>query len=449
MKNILEGPRVQVAHRRRLLVGRQLGRIWLIAWIVVAAALIGRSLWSSGPPAKHVADAAPHSGAAWNDSSRLAEPDQSPSRYQFRAIEELRVGDRVVSDNPDVASSVETAVDPQTWRLLRLYAEESWPDGTLDTIHVETLQSPEWVEQWQAQVGAEVLPPVDLVEMGLPEDLVTKVVANEPCPPLSPHLPGDDPGRLVLTTVNHLNADVWELAAVPVRGPPADAAPAASPRRETLCPTGLHKFYSETRRDWVATKDLHDNEVIRGRAGSLQIVARRALPGVQRVYNLTVEGEHVYYVSQLGLLAHNTCSVQARDARGKFLSLNGEIGVAPGIPFQQRVLESLGVKRANGNGVTQISTRRTTRPDLPIGKQFGVTEIKDEFSISLNPQLRAQAAAAATARLPFNIIISPRTQVIYGPVQRVVNKSGGRFFQFDDAAGVFSPVNFNGNRVVR
>jgi hypothetical protein len=310
MKNILDKSRLQAEHRRRSFGGRRLGRAWLTAWIVVAAALIGRSLWSTGSEPKRLASATPLSGASWTEPSRSAEDVPSASRYKFRAIEELRVGDRVVSDNPDVDSPVETAIDPNTWRRLRLYAEERWPDGTLDTIHVDTLQSPEWIEQWQAQVGAEVPPPVDLVEMGLPEDLVTKVVANEPCPPLSPLLPGDDPGRLVLTTVDHLNNDVWELAAEPVRGPPADAAPAAASQRETLRPTGLHKFYSETRRDWVATKDLHDNEVIRGRAEPLQIVARRSLPGVQRVYNLTVEGEHAYYVSQLGLLAHNTCRIE-------------------------------------------------------------------------------------------------------------------------------------------
>jgi hypothetical protein len=312
MKNILDKSRLQAEHRRRSFGGRRLGRAWLTAWIVVAAALIGRSLWSTGSEPKRLASATPLSGASWTEPSRSAEDVPSASRYKFRAIEELRVGDRVVSDNPDVDSPVETAIDPNTWRRLRLYAEERWPDGTLDTIHVDTLQSPEWIEQWQAQVGAEVPPPVDLVEMGLPEDLVTKVVANEPCPPLSPPLPGDDPGRLVLTTVDHLNNDVWELAAEPVRGPPADAAPAAASQRETLRPTGLHKFYSETRRDWVSTKDLHDNEVIRGRAEPLRIVARCSLPGVQRVYNLTVEGEHVYYVSKLGLLAHNTCDVVYR-----------------------------------------------------------------------------------------------------------------------------------------
>jgi hypothetical protein len=37
---------------------------------------------------------------------------------------------------------------------------------------------------------------------------------------------------------------------------------------------------------------------------------------VQRVYNITVEGEHVYYVSTLAALAHNSCVKAVEGARG-------------------------------------------------------------------------------------------------------------------------------------
>ena len=151
------------------------------------------------------------------------------------------------------------------------------------------MQPPAWVELLDVRAGALAPLPLDLVKMGLPADMAATVTAIEPCPALAP---GD--GRVVLTTVNHLNNDVWQLTAVDAAG-----------RREDLRPTGFHKFYSETPGDWVSTKDIHDNEVIRGRAGPLTIVAARQLPGTERVFNLTVEGEHVYYVSELGLLAHN------------------------------------------------------------------------------------------------------------------------------------------------
>ncbi|MEM8947584.1 MAG: hypothetical protein AAGD11_20595 [Planctomycetota bacterium] len=281
-------------------------RLWLITWLGIAALLVGKAIWfPKSEPAQQTASAASAADVPFT-KARLTEATfdrQTPSTSRtkivrtYKAIETLRVGDRVVSDNPDSDTPKQTAVDPATWKKLTLYAEEIWPDGTLDTIHIETLQPPLWLELYEAQVGSQVPPPLDLVEMGLSADLLTTVVQIEPCPQLAKPLRRGEPGRVVLTTVNHLNNDVWQLTAENAAG-----------RREQLKPTGFHKFYSETRRDWVSTHDIHDREVIRGRAGPLTIVAAEKLPGTQRVYNLTVEGEHVYYVSELGLLAHNNCN---------------------------------------------------------------------------------------------------------------------------------------------
>ena len=259
-------------------------------WLAIAALLVGRSLWAPGDVAREVASASTIVDA---ELVGLTPQPSSENRlepaYAFRNIENLRVGDRVVADNPDLDTPEQTAVDPDTWRLYRLYAEEVWANGTVDTIHIQTLQPPAWAEAVGARPGAHVPPPLDLVEMGLPEALETTVLDERPCPALE-----EGPGRVVLTTVNHLNDDVWRLTAV-----------SSSGRQEELRPTGFHKFYSETRGDWVSTKDIHDNEVIRGRAGPLTVVAKTQLPGTHRVYNLTVEGEHVYYVSHNALLTHN------------------------------------------------------------------------------------------------------------------------------------------------
>ena len=105
------------------------------------------------------------------------------------------------------------------------------------------------------------------------------------------------PGRLVLTTVNHLNSDLWELAAVDARRPTRAAPPDRPPQVLQRNPPkmGLHPGDPRQRGHPRPRRPL-------------TIVARQPLPGTQRVYNLTVEGEHVYYVSELGLLAHNTCA---------------------------------------------------------------------------------------------------------------------------------------------
>lgn len=149
-----------------------------------------------------------------------------------RPIEALRVGDRVLtnavdSDGKPVVDSI-TEADKSSWRRLRLKSETLWDDGTIDEFEVESLQSPEWVAEHGAQVGAEVPLPLDLLEMGLNPAMRATVVANEPCPQLQ-----RGPGRLVLTTVNHLNGDLRELVVQDASG-----------RQQTIRPTGLHKFYS-------------------------------------------------------------------------------------------------------------------------------------------------------------------------------------------------------------
>jgi len=209
-------------------------------------------------------------------------------------IEHIRVGQRVLADDPHVEACAETAVDPATWKKLTLHAVWIWEDGTRDEVNVATLQPPKWLMLHHVRVGATVPLPLDLIEMGLPESLVARVVAVEPCPAVLPRS-----GRVVLTTVNHLNNDVRALT---VRDAFGDLA--------TVCPTGFHKFYSPTQNEWISTNSLMAGEGILARDGELIVASNRRLPGVHRVYNLTVEGEHVYYVSRLAALAHNNDCAQ-------------------------------------------------------------------------------------------------------------------------------------------
>ncbi len=164
-----------------------------------------------------------------------------------------------------------------------------WEDGTQDVVAIETLQPPEWIAEYGAEVGATVPLPVDLVEMGLPDDLKGIVLRNGPCPKLE-----TGPGQLVLTTVNHLNRYVLELS-----------LRASDGRHEILRPTGFHKFFSESESAWVSAEDLQDGEILRGVDGPVTVESVERYPGVHRVYNMTVENEHVYRVSNLGVLVHN------------------------------------------------------------------------------------------------------------------------------------------------
>jgi hypothetical protein len=226
-------------------------------------------------------------------SNRAATPAQMAGAW--KPIEALRVGDRVWTNQAGVAPPSETEVDARTWRQLVLRAEVPWEDGTVDDLNVETLRPPAWIAAHRPQVGASISLPLDLVEMGLPTTLRAQVVAIKPCPAIAP-----GPGRVVLTTVNHLNRDVRELTVCDAQG-----------HQERIRPTGLHRFYRETDAAWVHVDQLGPGDALRGRSGRLTVVVMARVPRVHRVYNLTVEGEHLYQVSSLGAFAHNTGCSQA------------------------------------------------------------------------------------------------------------------------------------------
>ena len=125
----------------------------------------------------------------------------------LRPIESIRVGDRVITDKLSRMQS-DTEVDPATWRLVRLTGDVREEDGALfDTLNVEAILPLEWIETHRAEVGGQVPFPLDLIALGLNEDAIATVTAIEPCPPIQP-----GPGRVVLTTINHLNPDVVELS---------------------------------------------------------------------------------------------------------------------------------------------------------------------------------------------------------------------------------------------
>ena len=99
---------------------------------------------------------------------------------------------------------------------------------------------------------------------------------------------------------------IWELDIVDVAG-----------KSHSIRPAGLHKFYSATRDDWVCARELRPGETLRGLTGTAAVRSLARLPGVHRVYNMTVEGEHVYRVSAAGVLVHNTCPNQGPTGPGQ------------------------------------------------------------------------------------------------------------------------------------
>jgi len=126
--------------------------------------------------------------------------------------------------------------------------------------------------------------------MGVPVDMMGTVDSVSACPPLQ-----NGPGRVVLTTVNHLSNFVYDLTLKDASG-----------NIETLGVTGYHRFYDKAL-GWTQAQFLRVGEVLRGDHGDLTVGGLVREPGTARVYNITVEADHVYYAGDLTALTHNNC----------------------------------------------------------------------------------------------------------------------------------------------
>ena len=118
--------------------------------LVVSAALIvaGFAPWPDGlGKQRRVADAHAVSLNVSSSSNATGESTatstgNSSTTAAHRAIETLKVGERVVTGLPSDAAG-ETRVDTATWKKVSIRAPWRWGDGTEDCFEIETLQPPE------------------------------------------------------------------------------------------------------------------------------------------------------------------------------------------------------------------------------------------------------------------------------------------------------------------
>jgi hypothetical protein len=137
-------------------------------------------------------------------------------------------------------------------------------------------------------VGAE---PGATIELGLEELRIgvgtAEVLAVRPCPPIE-----QGPGHVVLSTFSHVVPETLRL-----RFAESD---------EVLELTADHRLFSIDRQDWVAADALAVGEQLRVAQGEAHLASIEVQAAPQRVYNIEVETEHSYLVSELGLLGHNS-----------------------------------------------------------------------------------------------------------------------------------------------
>ncbi len=195
-------------------------------------------------------------------------------------IKEVRVGNRLISTEESYLG--DTAVDEATWKVVQIGMPGSENAGALE---LELLRSPEWMAAMGAAVGQEIwleVPEASIAGFGVVE-------AIEPCPAVE-----DGPGRVVLATIR-----VWSEDVVQVWLKGLDAP---------LEATADHPVYSVTRKAWVGAGELLAGEEIWALGDMALVLEVDSKRGAYSVFNLEVEGEHVFFVSDLRVLSHNVSS---------------------------------------------------------------------------------------------------------------------------------------------
>lgn len=145
-----------------------------------------------------------------------------------------------------------------------------------------------WIQEYNLQIGHWTR-----VEIKAKSSYVGQIVNIES----APNIP-DGPGRVVTATMFSEGKEVIELYVAGKEAPIEVTAP--------------HLLYSETRESYVPAGTLEDGELLRTRDGVIAVERILHLGIMKEVFDIEVEGDHHYYVSDTEILSHN-CSGKGRD----------------------------------------------------------------------------------------------------------------------------------------
>jgi hypothetical protein len=235
-----------------------------------------------------------------------------------KPIEQVALGDRVPGENPLERDDERFGreVDPPTWRRVDLRCGKR--DGSI--ADVSLLRPAWWVEREGVVIGATMQ--IVVPECGI--DGHAEVLAVGPCPVVRP-----GPGNVVTGTFRHHGAAVIELYVEGLDTP--------------IGTTPNHKFWSDTRRAFVRADSLRPGELLR--AGGTARAVVQVVPAIAgaTVFNLETYPTHVYTVSHVGLLVHNTdpetlariqkaAGDRARDLKVMDMPASGRVPIGNGNP---------------------------------------------------------------------------------------------------------------------
>ena len=213
-------------------------------------------------------------------------------RLQTTPIQKMRPGMRVLGRNPDrwdTQSAVEP--DPVSWRLVSVRMEQQQPG---QFVLGQLLRPLSWIRQNNALPSA-------VIQLEIPEMHVAgeaEVLSIADCPPIR-----RGPGSVVTGTFQHVSD---EVISVFVEG-----------ESEPIGTTSQHPFWSRDRNAFVPAGELRIGEELKTALGtSTRVTSIEIRAGPETVYGLEVAGEHVYQITNAGLLVHNASGKSEQGATG-------------------------------------------------------------------------------------------------------------------------------------
>ncbi|MDR2441569.1 MAG: hypothetical protein LBE12_19580 [Planctomycetaceae bacterium] len=227
--------------------------------------------------------------------------DQGSSGIKFAKIQDVQVGERAIGVNPELTDSERATFfpdpEPATWRKLTLEIIKS--DGK--RLDITLLRPLNWISESQADIGTTIF--LDLPELGAQG--LAKVLNIEPCPPIK-----SGKGNVITGTFHHEAANTIDLYVEGLSKP--------------IGCTDNHPFWSVTRNEFIEAGKLLPGEELHLYSGQtakiIQILPR---PGPEQVHNIEVLNEHVYRVTESGILVHNACDSWF-DTKGKIRRYDGQ-----------------------------------------------------------------------------------------------------------------------------
>lgn len=173
------------------------------------------------------------------------------------------------------------------------FSYQTWNQGSFliskddgSELSIELLRPKWWFKEHQILVGHDTH--LSLPEMGV--DGSAKVLSVSVIPPSSNELQEDY--EVVTGKFTHENIKVIDLY---------------FDNEKPLGVTVTHPFWSMGKGGWVDAGDLHLGESVKTIEGTAKLVSREDREGLHTVYNLEVHRRHTFYVSDVGVLVHNTC----------------------------------------------------------------------------------------------------------------------------------------------